>query len=161
VPWRGCQTRGTPLSAAAAAACSSCRARSIRQHTSAHAAYSGGVLTLSPEYLHTSAYVNIRQCLHTSAYSGVKLYSIARVPVDYSAPPQPYVSIRQHTSAYVSIRQRMPEYQSTIARRRSPSCPAPSVPAYVSIRQRMPAYVSAHLSAYVSIRQRTPAYVPG
>jgi hypothetical protein len=54
---------------------------------------------------------------------------------------EPYVSIRQHTSAYVSIRQ--------------------NTSAYVRIRQHTSAYVSIpqHSSAYVCIRQHTSAYV--
>ena len=43
-------------------------------------------------YLHTSAYVSIRQ--HTSAYVSIRQH------------PSAYVSIRQHTSAFVSIRAR-------------------------------------------------------
>ena len=42
-------------------------------------------------YLHTSAFVSIRQ--HSSAYVSIRRHTSA------------YVSIRQHTSAYVSIRQ--------------------------------------------------------
>jgi hypothetical protein len=54
--------------------------------------------TLSPESMHTSAYVSIRQ--HTSAYVSIRQHTSA------------YVSIRQHTSAYVSIRQHTPAYVS-------------------------------------------------
>jgi hypothetical protein len=84
---------------------------------------------LPPLFLHTSAYVSIRQ--HTSkAYVSIKSASRS--------------ASAQHTSAYVSIRLSIRQHKSA-----SRSASAPHTSAYVSIRQ--------HTSAYVSIRQHTSA----
>jgi hypothetical protein len=117
------------------AAWSSC----IRQHTSAYVTDARMPDARRVVFLHTSAYVSIRQ--HTSAYVSIR------------------VSIRQLTSAYVSIhtpaarpKRRRHWMGARPPRRLVSSCA-------VSIRQHTSEYVSIrqHTSAYVSIRQHAYA----